>query len=556
MTSAKVLELLSAVAAPGERGTAAQALAQYLGAEALVLLVLDTETGAFVPAPGMRRTLPGSEGWHALLLQCRRPGVHRHRVDWSDRPVDAVACSGAGIAGVLIGGQVEARGLELLGLALPLLASALSFQQAATFARGELAAAQTELVHAATLTRALDTARRQVDQTLVELDARGRALEAARKRAEQAARAKDEFLAMLGHELRNPLAPIVTALELTRQRGGWSPEHDIMRRQVEHVMRLVDDLLDVSRIASGKLTLALEAVPLASVIGQAVESVQPLMDPVRPPIGRSMPPDLYVRGDRGRLVQVFSNLLTNALKYSDASTAVDVTARITGDTVVIDVLDRGIGLEQEDLETVFGLFEQRGRGIDRSQGGLGLGLAIVSSVVELHGGRVRAESAGRGQGSRFTVELPVAPGHPESVERTDTAPAPGSGRVLLVDDNRDAASTLAMALELSGYEVRTAHDGEEALRAAHEFHPMAAILDIGLPRMNGYELARAMRETLDTPPRLIALTGYGQPSDLESSARAGFDAHLVKPVDFSRLCETVAGLLSTTPSRRPHLHPG
>lgn len=520
----------------------AHAIARQLGAQHMLVLMEDTATGALVPASGFRKTLPGGAAWQGFLAECRVPGIHHGSLPWPVTPLAATGCCAPGVAVVLLGGMVSEADTAVLVAALPLFSSALRAEQEVVITRGELAAARHELNQSATLMAALDEARRQVDRALVELDAQARTLERARHRAEEAARAKDQFLAMLGHELRNPLAPIVTTLDLLRRRGQWTSEHDVIQRQVGHMMRLVDDLLDVSRIAGGKLMLDRRPVALDVVLEHAFESVQPLLGSASPPWRIELERDLFVDGDRDRLAQVFSNLLTNALKYSDPGTPVDVRARRVGDLVRIEVTDRGIGIEAGQIDSVFQLFEQQGRGLDRAQGGLGLGLAIVRNLVQLHGGRVHAHSDGIGRGSRFTVELPLVtapmnPAHAPAAARSEPA---GHGRVLVVDDNLDALTTLAMALQLAGFEVRTASEGASALAIAADFHPDAAVLDIGLPGMSGYELAPRLQAAVPHPVHLIAVTGYGQPADRLQTDAAGFHAHLVKPVDLATLCDALS----------------
>lgn len=535
---------LGAIASTAGRADAARALAIAMGADDLLLLVVDPDVGALVPAAGSGyRTLPGGPEWRVLLTECRAPGIRRFSVPWRHGTTAAVACCIDGVVALLLGGDIADADAALLAHALPLLGASLSAQQELASARGELAAARNELNQSAALMRALDEARRDVDQALRKLDAQARTLEAARHRAEEAGRAKDQFLAMLGHELRNPLAPIVTVLELLQWRGEWSQEHEIVRRQVQHMMRLVDDLLDVARIAGGKIALNLECIALDAVVARAVESVRPLIDHGRHELCIDVPSGLVVKADPQRLAQVLSNLLVNAAKYSDVATPISLSARCRGASIAIDVLDRGIGIEPCDLEAIFDAFEQQERGIDRAQGGLGLGLAIVRNLVQLHGGSVRAENREDGPGSRFTVELPAPVDAPceQTEPLAQSFAQAGGGRVLVVDDNVDAAVTLAMVLETAGYEVRTAHDGPGALEVAAAFAPKVAVLDIGLPGMDGYEVAAALARSA-APPRLVALTGYGQPGDRDRAACAGFDAFLVKPVDFVALCDQLRQL--------------
>jgi signal transduction histidine kinase len=359
----------------------------------------------------------------------------------------------------------------------------------------------------------------------------------ARRKAEEASRAKDEFLAILGHELRNPLAPIVTALELMRQRtAGGERERSVIERQVQHLVRLVDDLLDVSRITRGKLELKKERLDLADAIARGIELASPLVEQRRQHLEVSVERGVFVDGDPARLAQVVSNLLVNAAKYTDEGGHLRVAARAEDGAAVCSVRDDGIGIPAELLPRVFDAFVQGKQPADRAGGGVGLGLAIVRSLVQLHRGEVFARSAGERQGSEFVFRLPLA--RPPQVAAPPSRPqpvAPVRRRVMIVDDNTDAAELLCEALRSAGCEVAVAHDGPSALRLAESFAPEVAVLDIGLPVMDGYELASRLRD-LPTPPlRLFALTGYGQPGDRARAAAAGFERHLVKPVDIAEL---------------------
>jgi len=369
--------------------------------------------------------------------------------------------------------------------------------------------------------------------------------------AESANRAKDEFLAMLGHELRNPLSPILTALQLLRLRGVQEGEREraVIERQVAHLVRLIDDLLDVSRITRGKIDLKTERIEVAEIVARAVEAASSLLEQkrqhLRLDVARS---GLAVRADPVRLAQVISNLLINSAKYTNESGRIAVEAARSADSIVIRVIDNGLGMAPELVPKVFDMFVQERRAIDRSQGGLGLGLAIVRSIVQLHGGTAAAESAGLGHGSTFTIRLPAAPAeelgltvNDPSSPRLAPQPVRNGTRVLVVDDNEDAAEMMAMSLQASGYQVQTAEDGPAALRLADSFMPAIALLDIGLPSMDGYELAHRLRELRGLRRIcLIAVTGYGQESDRERTLAAGFDAHLVKPVDLELIEKTIA----------------
>jgi signal transduction histidine kinase len=369
--------------------------------------------------------------------------------------------------------------------------------------------------------------------------------EEARLRAEAANRAKDEFLAMLGHELRNPLTPIVTAVQLMRIHGIDNRELVVIERQVGHLLRLVDDLLDVARITRGKIELRRAHGELAPLVLRGLEIASPLLEQRRQTVTLSLPTrGLEVHADPDRIAQVVSNLLTNASKYSEAGTAIDVAAERDGDVVRLRVRDRGMGLPPEMLGRIFDVFYQQPQSLARSEGGLGLGLAIVRSVTELHGGVVRAHSEGPGRGSEFIIELPwsaeaaaAAQEAGQSAAREPRQDVAMGKRILVVDDNDDLAAGVADLLRELGNNTETAHDGPSALRIATTFKPDVCLLDIGLPAMDGYELARRLRASahLADGARLIALTGYGQEADRERSRSAGFDAHLVKPVSIEML---------------------
>ena len=358
-------------------------------------------------------------------------------------------------------------------------------------------------------------------------------------------RRKDEFLAMLAHELRNPLAPIGNASAILSQilpaDGPAQVAIGMIRRQTTQLTRLVDDLLDVSRITQGRIQLRRQPLELASVIAQAVETVGPQLREKRHRVSittRYEP--LYVNGDYARLVQCVGNILANAAKYTDAEGEIEVRARAEESTAVIEVTDTGAGIPSELLPHIFDLFVQSDRTLDRAQGGLGIGLAVVRRLIEMHGGEVSARSEGLGHGSTFEIRLPRS-AKPEDASaelgRLRTPPR----RVLIVDDNQDAADSLAMLLAFEGHETEAVYSGSEALERVHDFRPDVALLDIGLPEIDGYELARRLRAIPEIAGlRLVALTGYGQAEDLLRTRDAGFDGHLVKPVDLPALERTLA----------------
>lgn len=551
MSELSVVTLAAALSDAPRRRASAERLAHAVGAEAVLLLVEDQDALSLIPAPGFPATLPGGETWRRFLQTVRVAGVHSGLVAFPalDRIVEATAVAGSGVALVLIGGAVRAECTAPLEAILPLIASTMRAEQAAVSARGELRAAQEYAREAETLARTLDSTRAQVEAALHQLGAQTQALNAARTRAEEATRAKDEFLAMLGHELRNPLSPILTALQLMRLKKHTSPELEVIERQVANLMRLVDDLLDVSRITRGKIELRKRDVDLAEVAARAIEMISPELDRKRQHLRADMPGStLVINADPARMAQVISNLLNNASKYSDEGSEITLRVGTGANTAIIRVHDEGIGLAPDMLEPVFGLFEQHPQALDRSAGGLGLGLAIVRSLVAMHGGRVWATSEGPGRGSQFNVELPLAAASssragvvPEAPAIEEALPRGRGERVLIVDDNDDAATLLHEALSALGYQVRTAADGPAALRIAGEFTPAIGVLDIGLPVMDGYDLARRLRAQGDI--RLVAVTGYGRPADQERSRAAGFDAHLVKPValdELARLLDVLA----------------
>ena len=371
----------------------------------------------------------------------------------------------------------------------------------------------------------------------------------AEKTAMEASRQKDAFFAVLGHELRNPLSPMLTALQLMRLRGVQGNEVDILERQVTHMRRLVDDLLDVSRITSGKVQLHLEDVDLAAILVRALDTVGPVLEQRHHSLRMEMPRGIFgVRADPERLTQVVTNLLVNAAKFSDEGSTIIVDARTEEGFVRLSVRDEGIGISPEMLDTIFDDYVQRPESLDRTRDGLGLGLAIVRSLVRQHGGRVFARSDGVGKGSEFVVELPaVAVPERMLAAPTPTRPRRALGqrdRILVVDDNRDAAETLHAGLVHHGYDVVVAFDPAAAMKIAREFRPGIALLDIEMPEMNGYELAVQLRglDELGARLRLVAVTGFGQPSDRERALSAGFDRHLVKPVDLKTLMRVVEEL--------------
>jgi CheY-like chemotaxis protein len=365
---------------------------------------------------------------------------------------------------------------------------------------------------------------------------------------------KNEFLAMLAHELRNPLAPIRNALQMLRLTSGngktVQSTTEMMERQVGQMVRLVDDLLDVSRISRGKIELRKERVELASVVHHAVEACRLAIECANHDLTITLPPQpIYLSGDPTRLAQVMGNLLNNACKFTDNGGRISLTVEREGEQAVIRVRDSGIGIAADQLPRIFDMFMQVDTSLERAVSGLGIGLTLVKNLVEMHDGTLEVNSEGLGQGSEFVVRLPalvetakLPPPEPTVSEPTTTT----ARRILIVDDNRDSAESLAMLLKMTGHETHTAYDGLEAVNTAMTFMPDVIFMDIGLPNLNGYEACRKIREQpWGKDMVLIALTGWGQEEDRQKSRDAGFNGHLVKPVEHAALMKLLAELLPT-----------
>jgi signal transduction histidine kinase len=396
------------------------------------------------------------------------------------------------------------------------------------------------------LTRDLEL---RVAERTAELEASTAELSRLASQLQAADRRKDEFLALLAHELRNPLAPIRNAVTILRQKPSDDPDIDwcrqVIERQCDQLTRLVDDLLDISRITQGKIKLRTDPVDVAEVIRDAVETSRPLVDSQRHELIVQLPDEpIRIQGDRARLTQVIANLINNAAKYQNPRGRIELVVESEPGLVAIRIKDEGIGIPADTLSEIFELFSQGERAPDRTQDGLGIGLSLVKNLVEMHGGRVFASSDGPGRGSEFIVRLP-APAR-ERAERPDAAASGPENariqprRILVVDDNQDAAESLAMLLRLSGHDVMVAHDGHQALAIAAIERPAVVLLDIGLPGMDGYEVCRRARLQGLADAQIIAMTGYGQDRDRERSREAGFNSHTVKPVELEELMQLIA----------------
>jgi signal transduction histidine kinase len=410
--------------------------------------------------------------------------------------------------------------------------------------------------------RELESLNRTLKQANAELEQTNHALQAQmgeRVRIEEALketdRRKDEFLAMLAHELRNPLAPILNAVQIMRHGEITDPQllwsRDLIERQARHLTRLVDDLLDVSRITRGKINVTREPLEVAAVLSRAIETVQPLLAGREHRLDIEMPEQApMIVGDLTRLTQALGNVLGNAAKYTAPGGHITVRVQTEDDIVVVSVSDNGIGIPAESISTVFDLFTQLDHSARRSQDGLGIGLALVKRLIELHGGTIAVHSAGLGLGSQFTIRLPVlnpseaTEGVRGRVAEPSAGAQPGERRrILVADDNSDALRSLSILLEINGHEVFTAADGAEAFEAAGRCKPQIALLDIGMPKMDGYEVARRIRtQPWGRSIVLVALTGWGRENDRSRSREAGFDSHLVKPFDPELLSEFIGRL--------------
>ena len=407
-----------------------------------------------------------------------------------------------------------------------------------------IAEAEVHVAETSRLQESLRAAARLLERRQHERDAEVARAQTARRDAEHANQTKDQFLAVLGHELRNPLAPAMTALELMKLRDPhvFERERQVLERQVGHMVRLVDDLLDLASLERGKIALSKRRFELREAVDRAVDMARPLLERHHHGLRVSVPlSGMPIDGDEDRIIQVLANLLTNAAKYTPEQGQITVSAQADGGTAVIACEDDGPGIPEEVRATLFAPFAQGPRTLDRAQGGLGLGLALARTLTTLHGGTIELETPASGRGTRFVVRMPLATGEPAPI--TEPGPAGRHAtvegrRVLVVDDNADACEMLRALLERAGYCVSIALDGPSALRAASTFDPQVGILDIGLPGMDGYELARRLRQSIPLI-RLIAVTGYGQPSDTQAADRAGFDRHCTKPVDIGTLLEQI-----------------
>jgi signal transduction histidine kinase/ActR/RegA family two-component response regulator len=529
------------------RYVAAANLAHYAGVERILIFGRDAEIGIFLPAPGLPQTLRAGRRWQDFLRRCADEGSAMGALPATecdtDSPVWGQCDSGGSVIIVFVGTEPGPPTRAAITALLPLLGAKLAGERAEMAAVGLAAAARESHRRANELNTALDVSRRELQAAYRRVEDELVFRREAEAKLRDADRRKDEFLAMLAHELRNPLAPIGMAAKVLRV-GQVSPDRvtqtcEIIDRQIRHMIKLLDDLLDVSRVTRGLVVLRQGLHDIVAIVRDAVEQARPLIDARRHRLSITVPAQAaHVRGDGTRLVQIVTNLLNNAAKYTPEGGVIELELKLDADIVHIIVRDNGNGIDATLLPHIFDLFVQGARSFDRAQGGLGIGLALVKSLVEQHRGTISVTSGGHGAGSEFTIRLPRAEEEapvldmPQHGNTADSRPL----NILIVDDNADAADMLSMYLGSVGHQPHVAYEGRRGLALAKDAAPDVLLLDIGLPDIDGYQLAqriRALPQTADA--MLIALTGYGQESDRERSIAAGFDHHLTKPVDVAAL---------------------
>jgi signal transduction histidine kinase len=546
IAGSELIGLFARFADPAARADAAGDLARALEVDRILFFVRDPELDALIPAPGFPQTIRGGPQWRRFVRSCQRVGRHVAEVD------DVAEFEGTlrvtahvhelGAALFLFGREPSASVLSDTLVALPLIGAVMRAEHATQLAQGQAEVARATGRHANALASALDASRVELEHALAESARLNSELEERDRR-------KDDFLAMLGHELRNPMAAISGAIEVMRLRPDDAEQlqkaRAVLERQAEQLARLVDDLLDVARITRGKVVLRPEHLDVTSVVRRAVDAAQSMAAAKRHSIRLDVRGPTHANADRTRLEQMVTNLLTNAIKYTDPGGRIDVTVEREGGDALVSVKDDGIGIPRDLLPRIFDAFHQVDPAIDRGAGGLGVGLTVASRLAALHGGRIDVRSA-IGRGSTFTIRLPAIDA-PSSREPARPLPAVATSeglhlRVLVVDDNVDSGEMLAALLESWGHESHHAVDGPSALERALALRPDVVLLDIGLPGMDGYEVAARLRaHPATTSARIIALSGYGQDSDRTRSRAAGCDDHLVKPVDVRLLRQRLAG---------------
>ena len=557
MIPLELVDIFVCLQLPETRQDGLNALASYTQAKEAYLFGKDDELGVFLPAKGLPQTMRYAARWHALFEQCKAGTCVSGLLP---SPANGEEIRGSVVAGklglailVLLGVEIESSTAILLQALLPLVGAKLIVERSAESAAGHAAVAREAGRQAKSLNLALDTNRRELQKAFEQLEKELAVRREAEEKLRETDRKKDEFLAMLAHELRNPLAPINMAAQLIKLPSAPQRQIEqasqIISRQVAHMTSLLDDLLDVSRVTRGKIVLSKEAVDVKAVIADAIEQSKSLIQQKQHQLNVHLTGEaVYVEGDKTRLVQIVANILINAAKYTPSQGILDLRLDATVDEVCVRVSDNGLGIDSELMPHIFELFTQAPRSPDRSQGGLGIGLALVKSLVELHGGGISAQSQGANLGSEFTVRLPRYKNAMDAFASSVENPMLGSDEVLtllVIDDNVDAASTLAAFMDSLGHHVRTGHSANDAMKLAASQSFDVIFLDIGLPDMDGYELAKKIREVKACEGTvLVALTGYGQPQDKALAHEAGFNVHLTKPADFARLMKVLSDVSS------------
>lgn len=544
--AAAKLHAIAALVDKSKREKLAKQLAQMYDADGVAIFLKDKEVGLFLPAAGLAQKLKNGQHWQSFFVRCERQGRaqdHLQLESWRQpKPILGVHC-GADAILVLVGAGAHVEDDDELLIMLPVLAWAFDKERDASVSAVNAASAKEKEMTASVLSEALEKVRAKLAAALVEAQRAQAALRLADKR-------KDEFLAILAHELRNPLAPIGNGIELLKYAEA-DPKmlpgiRKMMEGQLRQMVRLIDDLMDVSRITRGKVTLKFQRVLLRQIVDSAIEGVKPVIDRQRHSLRVDFSDeDIVVNADAARLAQVFSNLLSNAAKYTDPGGRIDLTVRASQSEAIISVKDTGVGLDSAEVENIFGMFVQVDRASADARGGLGIGLTLVKRLVEFHGGKVIAKSGGRGLGSEFVVTLPRAAASEMPDLRPNALPVDEGAKkplsFLIVDDNEASTNTMRSIVELLGHKAEIAFNGASALSKARLYRPDIILLDIGLPDISGYEVCRCLRqESVFDHTLIVAQTGWGQEAHKQQGREAGFDHYLVKPLDMGHLQKIIA----------------
>lgn len=540
------LHTIAALVDKSKREGLAKKLAQFYHADSMTIFLKDKEVGLFLPAAGLPQKLKNARSWQGFFARCETHGRAHDRlqlVDWpGPKPVLGVCCDADAIL-ILVGAGASIEDNDELLVMLPVLAWAFDKERQASISAENAASAKEKEMTASMLSEALGKVRAKLASALVEAQHAQAALRLADQR-------KDEFLAILAHELRNPLAPIGNGIELLKF-AEEDPKmlpgiRKMMDNQLRQMARLIDDLMDVSRITRGKVTLQFQRVPLRQIIDSAIEGVKPVIDRQHHTlIVDFSDDDIVLNADAARLSQVFSNLLSNAAKYTDPGGRIELTIGASQNEVTVRVKDSGVGLDSAEVDNIFGMFVQVNRTSTDVRGGLGIGLTLVKRLVESHGGKVTAKSAGHGCGSEFIVTLPraivgEAPDKQPSIPSRDEGPKKPLS-FLVVDDNEASAKSMGTIVEMLGHKTEIAFNGRGALTKARACRPDIILLDIGLPDISGYEVSRRLRqERVFDRTLIVAQTGWGQESHKRQGREAGFDHYLVKPLDIGQLQNIIA----------------